>query len=275
MASSSRPLARADATFHRAYASGFGAAAGHAPILTLFADRLHVHGRVSTSFAILPVTFTVMKETVHVAVAIVALFLGAESSGTRVPRGVLERLRANAKAGRSRLRALRGEGRRRSATLLAECIRFLDAALTIGTPTEGAVRAFARRSGDVIDALFDIATKEELRSLEAATRRALATRTAKERSSYHVVVAGNHQARERSLGMQYFRKLIGDDERVTYAENASSVDEAVEVVAKQKFDRRLSVEFFGERTRMERDLLGDAAERALSSHRKKSRKKKR
>ena len=78
----------------------------------------------------------------------------------------------------------------------------------------------------------------------------------------HVAVTGNHQARIRSLGMQYFARRLGAD-RVLYAEGVAEVDAAVALIGAQRLDRAMAAAFFGSPRRMERDLLGDAAKAML------------
>ena len=78
-----------------------------------------------------------------------------------------------------------------------------------------------------------------------------------------MVVAGDHQARARSLPMQYFKKLLGErsgeERRVTYAEGVRDERAAFELVGAQRLERCMARAFFGEEKRLQRDILGDAA----------------
>jgi hypothetical protein len=89
-----------------------------------------------------------------------------------------------------------------------------------------------------------------------------------ERGALHVVVAGDHQARVRSLPMQYFKKLLGEpaseERRVTYAEGVRDERAAFELVGAQRLDRCMARAFFGEEKRLQRDILGDAAAQELA-----------
>ncbi|MBC8071591.1 MAG: hypothetical protein IAG13_24915, partial [Deltaproteobacteria bacterium] len=111
------------------------------------------------------------------------------------------------------------------------------------------------------------ATRAQLGALHEQATVLLARLPASERERVHVVVAGAHQARARSLGMQYFRRLFGEptdaEERVTYAEAVDTVDDAVALVCMQRLDRAMARAFFGDEKRLQRDVLGDAAERLL------------
>lgn len=122
--------------------------------------------------------------------------------------------------------------------------------------------AFAAKMGPMLTAAIEHATKLQLETLHARTEELLQRLSAEQRAQLHVAVTGNHQARVRSLGMQYFTKRVGA-ERVLYAEGVSDVDAAIALVGAQRLDRAMAAAFFGSPRRMERDLLGDAAKAIL------------
>lgn len=131
------------------------------------------------------------------------------------------------------------------------------------------VERFARTQGPALLTLTDHASRVQLEALHRATEEVLAAMNADARERFHVVVAGAHQARERSLAMQYFqlrlREPPGSEERVTYAENASSVDEALALVGVRRLDRAIARAFFGDEKRLQRDILGDSAKAQLAA----------
>jgi hypothetical protein len=131
--------------------------------------------------------------------------------------------------------------------------------------------AFARAMGPYLLSLLDHATRDQLAALDAAFEDVLAGLDEAERRALHVVVAGVHQARERSLGMQYFERRLDEpsdvDVRVTYAEAVTTVQDAVKLIGTHRFDEVLAGAFFGDRRRLQRDLLGDAATRILDGER--------
>ena len=69
--------------------------------------------------------------------------------------------------------------------------------------------------------------------------------------------------------MQYFRKRFaepsGVETHVTYAEGVRDERAALALVATQRLDRSVALAFFGDEKRLQRDILGDAAERQLGS----------
>ena len=75
-------------------------------------------------------------------------------------------------------------------------------------------------------------------------------------------MVGGHQARVGSLQMQYFRALLEHPEearlRLLYAENARNEAGALRVLATHLLDMKASQAFFGNPTRLQRDILADA-----------------
>ncbi len=73
------------------------------------------------------------------------------------------------------------------------------------------------------------------------------------------MVTGNHQARARSLGMQYFRRRFaepeGAEDRVAYAEGVEDPEEALALVGTRRMDREISAAFFGDEKHLQRDVL--------------------
>lgn len=126
---------------------------------------------------------------------------------------------------------------------------------------------FAAALGPRLREAIAKATTLQLEALDVSTDDALSRLSAEERRGLHVAVTGDHQARERSLPMQYFRKRFADPDRVVYAEGVTDADEAAALVGKQRLDRKMAKAFFGDPKRMQRDLLGDAAKAELAKAR--------
>jgi hypothetical protein len=101
--------------------------------------------------------------------------------------------------------------------------------------------------------------------------------TPEERARLRAVVAVSHMSRPGNVALQYFSIALGENwegrfdqedlqpgKRVLAAETAFDEAAAFELVATHALDASVAVRFFGEETRMERDLLADAAERLLA-----------
>lgn len=248
--------------FHDAYGDAEKTAEADAPAFVLFADVLVVHRKgKSIELRVTPARFDALKCAVHAPVAAYALLRQA------CDRALTDETKKRIAMLRERSASAIEEGDD-ATPLLRMTIDFLDVAIRDAVAPAD-LDAFARRAGEMIMPLMDRSAELQLACLHERVDQAFAMLSSDEHDLVQVVVAGHHQARERSLGMQYFEKRLGraDDRgsRVIYAEGATSVEAALAVVGKQRIDRDLARAFFGDPNRMERDLLGDAAARLLKS----------
>lgn len=77
-----------------------------------------------------------------------------------------------------------------------------------------------------------------------------------------IVVLGVRQARVDNLQFSYFRRALGEDavnKRLFYAEGLFTEQLGLDLLGTILLDRGIGLAFFGNESRMERDLLGDAA----------------
>jgi hypothetical protein len=87
----------------------------------------------------------------------------------------------------------------------------------------------------------------------------------------HVVVCAAHQGRYREATLQYFQKLLGEEEglaaenehRVVYAEHITEPKAAMDLLARHMVDQQASHDLFGNCTRLQRDLMSDGAREYL------------
>jgi hypothetical protein len=83
----------------------------------------------------------------------------------------------------------------------------------------------------------------------------------------YVVICGAHQARYREAACQYFGRLLHQvessaaerEDRLIYAEGLCDIDAALDLLARHIVDQRASNLLFGDRRRLQEDLLADAA----------------
>jgi len=83
----------------------------------------------------------------------------------------------------------------------------------------------------------------------------------------YVVICGAHQPRYREATCQYFGQLLHQPEgsgaesedRLVYAEGMCDVNSALDLLARHIVDQRASNLLFGDRRRLQEDLLADAA----------------
>ena len=261
------PLDDVNRDFHSAYDTARGAAEEAAPILVFLNDALIIHRRGERhEFSVTPRLYHVIKSAAHAPIALYSgLYLLGDRALEPQDRRRLGALREHCLAS---LRALEKDApeaqlRGELQEVLESTIALIEQRLAAGHASRAALAGFARKSGALLVRLIDEATGVQLEALHARFEAVVATMTPAERGALQVVVAGSHQARERSVAMQYFRKRLGEplhtEERVAYAENAADEQAALLLVGTRRFDRALAGAFFGDERRLQRDVLGDAA----------------
>lgn len=83
----------------------------------------------------------------------------------------------------------------------------------------------------------------------------------------HVVVCAAHQGRYREATLQYFQRLMDEEEglgaqmedRVVYAEHISEPGPALDLLARHIVDQQASRDLFKDRMRLQKDLMADGA----------------
>lgn len=243
--------------FHAAYDAGSSAERRERPILVTLGDDLVLcrgEERVRRTFA--PPELHAVKSIAH---APVAAYLLADPAARS--RG--ERLRA--------LRdSLDGLDDPELAELLAESRRFVAALIEARADDRPVDRErFAAAMGPLLLQATDRATAIQLEALHRCTEELVAMLDDAERASLMVVVTGEHQARQRSLAVQYFLRRLGEregaeEDRLIYAEAVRDVEGALALVGKSLLDRDLARAFFADEKRLQRDVLGDSARERLA-----------
>lgn len=233
--------------FHRHYDEARRGSETQLPVLVVLADELiRFRGDEQRTFPITPREFHAIKSVAHLPLAVCGVLY------TSGDRAALEALRAQGQAARGTAKDMDA--------IIAETDRFLAAVLS-GAAAD--VDGFAAALGPRLLELTDRATGLQLDALDRAANDAVEGFTDEEHMGFAVVVTGDHQARARSLAMQYFRKRLGEEsgaeKRVLYGEAISDAREARALVGKNRLDRRLARAFFGDEHRLQRDILGDAA----------------
>lgn len=266
--------------FHAAYDTARDEAKLDAPVFVVHADALFVfRGRQRRELPLTPRIFHVIKSAAHAPVAIFAA-LHRYGNGNGSPGGALtlpsgDRIRELRTHVAAALASLDGEHEADRDTvaairpLLDGSVSFLDRMLGKTPPSVADLDAFAGESGPRLLELTRLATQVQLTALHEVVEQALGELDERERAGLQVVVTGDHQARVRSLGMQYFRKRFGESEgaedRVTYAEGVDDVDEALALVGTRRLDVAIAKAFFGDPKRLQHDVLGDAVHELLAS----------
>lgn len=259
-----------DSKFHEAYDERRAEKAHAAPVLVLHGDNLVLlQGSKQREFTASHPRTRIIQAAAHAPVGIFATLHEQPPFQplTAAARGRLAALRSACAHAHDALDELQGKTREDVRQALERSQEFIDAQLARERVDLTALNKFSREIGPLLLALIDHATKLELEALHAAADDALNTLESDQLRDLEVVVIGAHQARARSLGMQYFQKRFGEsageERRVAYAESAADIEEARTLVGTRRLDRVIARAFFGDPKRLQRDVLGDAAKAAL------------
>jgi hypothetical protein len=150
----------------------------------------------------------------------------------------------------------------RSRSLLQRCGTFLDRVLERGTYDAGELKALTRAAGPIVLANARDAAKAQIDAYHAQVGLWRREIPVEEWAKLHVLILGPQMPRKHNLAVQYFAKLMdiaGESRRLVYAEELSGEQQGLNLVATHQIDGELSEAFFGDRERMEIDLLGNAA----------------
>jgi hypothetical protein len=154
---------------------------------------------------------------------------------------------------------------------------FIDQLLAQGSLAPGDLAAFTRaRNADLLGNAED-AARDQLETMHATVEAWKQRMTPAEQAQLRAVVGVSHMSRPGNVALQYFSIALGENwegrfdqedlqpgKRVLAAESAIDEPSAFGLLATHALDARVASRFFGEKTRMERDLLADAAERILA-----------
>ncbi len=259
--------------FHASYDEARKNAELEGPVFVLLADTLIVfrdERRRERRFT--RSEYHLIKAAAHAPVALFAAMFDAPDGPLDArTRTTLVAIRQAAQRSAAGFELLGAEAAGDVRGAVATSLACLERMLAEDRVSRAWLEAFAAQAGPLLLRLTEHATKTQLASLHAAVEDELGALSDEERGALHVVVAGEHQARVRSLGMQYFQRRFGEpagaETRVTYAEAVDSPADALALVGKLRFDRAIAVAFFGDPKRLQRDVLGDAAASLLGSTR--------
>jgi len=258
-------------TFHDAYDGARAEASRQIPVLVVLGDDLIlVRGGARSVTPCIPTLFHWTKAVAHAPVTVVAAHhrnrspsLDEAASTTLTSlRASLSRLSASLEGGE--VAATHGAVVENLSRIVGAITAQVESILASKRFDPESIGSFAGAVGPWLLRSTQDATTLQLRALHEAIPPILGTLDERDRAAMEVVVAGAHQARARNLPMQYFQKLFGeasgDERRVSYAENAQSVEDALAQVGTRRLDKEIARAFFRDERRLQRDILGDAAE---------------
>ena len=272
------PFADVNQRFHDAYDRAREDVVAGQPLLIVLQDAMILRrgdGNERTEVVVTPPLFHVVKAVAHAPLAIFGL-LHAHAPGpiddheTRHGLARLQQSFAKSATALTDAGDDYGDGVSvRLRAILARCQAFVQPLVADGAHDPAQLVTFARALGPTLLEATHDATRLQLAAFSRATQELLARLDAHERQTFEVVVAGVHQARARSLAMQFFGKLLHEppdvERRLVYAENVTDEAQAVTLMATRQLDRALAGAFFGHPERLQRDILGDAVQEQLAT----------
>lgn len=151
--------------------------------------------------------------------------------------------------------------------LLSRASTLLSEVRSSRTVERGTLREFARTTGVLMRNSIQRTQRAALDGLHAVVTAWLAKMSADMRAKLYVVVCGSHQARSQDIVMGYFQQLLNEqaaagahhEDRLLYAESGFGEDVALDLIARHIIDQDAGEAFFGDRMRMQRDLLSEGA----------------
>jgi hypothetical protein len=223
----------------------------------------------SETVSIAPPLYTVLKDLGHACLGVYSVLLPHVREGAPPGRG--EELASFAEhLRRSREHFERLELEPESRALTGEIFALNEALLlrvTAGQPLqERHLEAWGRELGPRLERAFRLAARVQVDAIHAAVTGWAASRGENPWANLWVIPLGPRVAREGFLQAQYFERLLGPEgarERLIFGENLADTTEALRLLTAVVLDRSLSATLFGDRHRMEMDVLAFGARERL------------
>jgi len=256
-------------TIYQQAKSRYLAAADPVVIVGPSSVLIRQHGTVRRVGAI-PPAYHLLKTVDHVPRSLWAALRPAIDGLDRDEtwRGELTALRPRVEAVLEALpkAGLAADATRRDDQMLRACLALIDGYLATGVPAPDKLQGELRALAPAVLADAADAARAQIDAIERDIRPWWAGLSEAERDHAFVVVLGAKTARAGNAAYGYFVHLLGpaeDGHRVVYAEGIFDEPGADGLLATLSTDRRLSLDFFADERRMERDLLADGAEARL------------
>jgi hypothetical protein len=149
--------------------------------------------------------------------------------------------------------------------VLDRCAAFLRTCLDHGEIDGRSLEAFAKAVAPDLLQSAGIAARLQLDSMHETVSRWRAETSGPAWSLLNVMVCSGHQSRYRETAIQYFTRLLGEEQgsgaqhehHVLYAEGVAGEEEALRLLASHIIDRHASMAFFGSWNRLQEDLLSE------------------
>jgi hypothetical protein len=226
---------------------------------------------------VIPGRYHELKALAHLAFG-VQLTLMANGSGrlTNMTASELHEKRAQIREAHATINALSANAScsattKAPAELLCRARTLVDEVLAAGVVNSERLHEHVRALASLALETAQLAVCIELEQLHALLTRWRNDLGERRWPGLYVVICGAHQPRYREAVCQYFGRLFHQPEgsgaeredRLVYAEGLCDVDAALDLLARHIVDQRASHLLFGDRRRLQEDLLADAASKEL------------
>jgi hypothetical protein len=237
------------------------------PVIVLIGDdaMLLCDGRERRE-QVIPVRYHELKALAHLAFG-VQLTLMANGSGRLTELTASELHEKGAQIREVHAAATATIASNAPAELLCRARTLVDRVLAEGVVDFQQLHEHIRALASHALEIAQLAVRVELEQLHALLARWRNNLDEKRWAGIYVVICGAHQPRYREAVCQYFGRLLHEPEgyaaeredRLVYGEGLCDVDAALDLLARHIVDQRASNLLFGDRRRLQKDLLADAA----------------
>lgn len=217
---------------------------------------------------VIPTRYHELKALAHLAFG-VQLTLMANGSGrvTELTAKELHERRAHIREARAAVNTVSFVAPTAPAELLCRARTLVDRVLEEGVVDFDRLHEHVRALASHALETAQLAVCIELEQLHALLGRWRNHLGERRWAGFYVVICGAHQPRYREATCQYFGQLLHQPEgygaqredRLVYGEGLCDVNTALDLLARHIVDQRASNLLFGDRRRLQEDLLADAA----------------
>lgn len=235
------------------------------PIFLVTGKVSLIKGSKSGERSYTPPLYDQLKSLSHLSLGIAAAGLFAlETPNDQSWRSSLLDLRSKAISAKARLDSsvLNTSQKQRQIAIIDQSLAFMDDALAKSSINSAALKQYTQAMSPLLLANTTEAARAQIEMLDRAVNDLGKDLSPEEWNRALVVLTGPKTAREGNLQSQYFMFRLGEKimgQRIIYVENIFDEDQALSVLQTVLTDRKIGALFFNDPSRMERDLLSDAA----------------
>jgi hypothetical protein len=265
------PLISANSEFLRLYAAARSYEINHCgPVIIVSSGKaVLITGKTRKEAKFIPPEYQVFKAIDHTTLAVfVALknVVGNKLSAANISD--LKSLQSYAQSSEKELSRynLDPVTLARQKKLLSNTVDFISEVLAKATVSKEELDNFVRQQTPQLMENANASVAMELHTLDTHIQSWKQTMKPSAWNQVHVIICDEHMPRNDERYMQYFLKLFGEKQEgqhVIYQEGNFDEKKAMQLLGTHLLDKSIAEEFFGDPSRMHRDLLSDGARKYL------------